>query len=223
MPGWSGKTQGWSPHVASKQSVENINVCFYKLQLLIRRGCVSQFLDLSQLYNKLYIWSSNGHFLFVYVGLFSHLQRFPFAWIWVLHLLQDRLLWGDGELLPLADQLLFELVLVLRVQELLPERDVWEHGGKRPAQLDGRFGAFLKRGGAKLKISVRMWEQSYFLQCDRKNEDEAKLNAVSQNELNSANCFICRDLADKLMKSSLQMAFFCPVIGFLWWDERKKK
>lgn len=62
---------------------------------------------------------------------------------------QLQLLWcgpldGRGEMLPLCHQLLLELLLRLGVQEFLPEGDVGEHGGKRPAQLNGRFGAFLR-------------------------------------------------------------------------------
>lgn len=62
---------------------------------------------------------------------------------------QLHLLWCGpfdvrGEMLPLCHQLLLKLLLRLGVQELLPEGDVGEHGGKRPAQLNGRLGTFLR-------------------------------------------------------------------------------
>ena len=67
------------------------------------------------------------------------------------------------ELLSLVDQLLFELLLGLGLQELLPEGDVREHRGKCSAELDGRLGAFLKRMMRKLKfILIEGWEKFTF-------------------------------------------------------------
>lgn len=60
-----------------------------------------------------------------------------------LHLLWCGPLDIRGEMLPLCHQLLLKLLLRLGVQQLLPEGNVGEHSGKRPAQLDGRLGAFL--------------------------------------------------------------------------------
>lgn len=82
----------------------------------------------------------------------SHLKRFPFTWIRVVHLLLVLLLVGDGELLTLADQLLLELLLALRLQEFLPEGDVGEHRSEGSAQFNGRLGAFLKGMKRRLKL-----------------------------------------------------------------------
>ncbi len=82
----------------------------------------------------------------------SHLKWFSTAWIWVLHFLHNRLLVHDGELLSLVDELLFKLLLCLGLQELLPEGNVWEHGGKCSGEFNGRLGAFLKRRMKKAKM-----------------------------------------------------------------------
>lgn len=93
------------------------------------------------------------HFFVVILNcLLSHLKWFSSAWIGVLHFLHDRLLVDYGELLSLADQLLFELLLGLGLQELLPEGNVGEHGSECSAQFNRRLGAFLKRFTRKLII-----------------------------------------------------------------------
>lgn len=79
-----------------------------------------------------------------YITLLPHLKCFSSTWIRVLHFLFDRLLLDNGELLSLADQLLFELLLGLGVQELLSEGHVGEHRRKCSAQFSRRLGAFLK-------------------------------------------------------------------------------
>lgn len=87
-----------------------------------------------------------------HVAALSHLKRFPFTWIRVVDLLLDLLLAGDRELLTLADQLLFELLLALRLQKFLPEGNVGEHRGEGSGEFNGRLGAFLKGMKRRLKL-----------------------------------------------------------------------
>lgn len=54
------------------------------------------------------------------------------------------LLVGRRQLVPLEHQRLLKLLLRLGLQQLLPEGDVREEGGERPAQLHRRLGAFLQ-------------------------------------------------------------------------------
>lgn len=56
------------------------------------------------------------------------------------------LLVGRRELMPLEHQCLLKLLLRLRLQQLLPEGNVREEGGERPAELHRCLGAFLRGG-----------------------------------------------------------------------------
>lgn len=93
-----------------------------------------------------------------YITLLPHLKCFSSTWIWVLHFLFDRLLLNNGELLSLADQLLFELLLGLGFQELLSEGHVGEHGRKCSAQFRRRLGAFLKGFIGKWITLLFIWK-----------------------------------------------------------------
>lgn len=91
----------------------------------------------------------------------SHLEWFPLPrvrilfFLWCVWLLAD-----DGELLPLVDQLLFELLLALGLQELLSKGNVREHGGKGPAKLNCCLGAFLWEGKKEDWVSqiLKLWK-----------------------------------------------------------------
>lgn len=105
------------------------------------------------------LWNNFGPAVFSVTQLLrpcSHLEWFALPRVRILHFLWCVwLLADDGELLPLVDQLLFELLLALGLQELLSKGNVWEHGGKRPAKLNRCLGAFLRKG--KKKDWVRYW------------------------------------------------------------------
>ncbi len=174
MPGWSGKTRGWSPHVESWQSLENINVGFTSNNSLLGRVmfpycCIfmllfysytTYFTHVTHTATSYYFISFCTDYstepiclcLFYIFALLSHLKRFPFAWIWVFHFLYAQLLTDYGELLSLVDQVLFELLLGLGLQKLLSEGNVGEHRGKCSTEFNGRLGAFLERRMRKLKI-----------------------------------------------------------------------
>ena len=82
--------------------------------------------------------------------------------------------------MPLEDQRLLELLLGLGVQQLLPEGDVREQGGERPAQLHGRLGAFL---GGEVHASAG-WTSFTFHYKDIQIQtqiNEIKLNLIKFN------------------------------------------
>lgn len=80
----------------------------------------------------------------------AHLEGFVAAGVGLLLPQSGGLLVGRCQLVPLEHQRLLKLLLRLRLQQLLPEGDVREQGGERPAQLHRCLGAFLQK-------SVRKW------------------------------------------------------------------
>lgn len=75
----------------------------------------------------------------------AHLEGFVAARVGLLLPQSRGLLVGCRQLVPLEHQRLLKLLLRLGLQQLLPEGDVREEGGERPAQLHRRLGAFLQR------------------------------------------------------------------------------
>lgn len=75
----------------------------------------------------------------------AHLEGLVAAGVGLLLAQGGGLLVGGSQLVPLEHQRLLELLLRLGLQQLLPEGDVGEERGERPAQLHGRLGAFLQR------------------------------------------------------------------------------
>lgn len=93
----------------------------------------------------------------------SHLKWLPPAWIWVLLFLCNRLLLDSGELLPVGEQLLLELLLRLGLQEPLSEGDVGEHSGKRSAKFNRRLGTFLKKKDTHLNTWSKHNHVSFYI------------------------------------------------------------
>lgn len=81
----------------------------------------------------------------------AHLEWFVTAGVNLLLPQNGGLLVGCCQLVPLEHQRLLKLLLRLCLQQLLPEGDVREQGGERPAQLHRRLGTFLWK---KEKIKV---------------------------------------------------------------------
>lgn len=75
----------------------------------------------------------------------SYFERFVAARVRLLLSQSGGLLVGCRQLVPLEQQRLLKLLLRLRLQQLLPEGDVGEEGGKRPAQLHRRLRTFLQK------------------------------------------------------------------------------
>lgn len=80
---------------------------------------------------------------FIALNAAAHLEGFVTAGVGLLLPQSSGLRVGRRQLVPLEHQRLLELLLRLRLQQLLPEGDVGEEGGERPAQLHRRLGAFL--------------------------------------------------------------------------------
>lgn len=80
---------------------------------------------------------------FIALNAAAHLEGFVTAGVGLLLPQSGGLRVGRRQLVPLEHQRLLELLLRLRLQQLLPEGDVGEEGGERPAQLHRRLGAFL--------------------------------------------------------------------------------
>lgn len=120
----------------------------------------------------------------------AHLEGLVTAGVSLLLPQSSGLLVGCRQLVPLEHQRLLELLLRLRLQQLLPEGDVGEEGGERPAQLHRRFGAFLRksRGAARLN-------------CER-------INSFSKPEQTS-----CKYSANGTGNASIAAAMFCAAAG----------
>jgi len=81
----------------------------------------------------------------------AHLEGLVTAGFGLLLPQSDGRLVGCRQLVPLEHQRLLKLLLRLRLQQRLPEGDVREEGGERPAQLYRRLGAFLWERGVHYK------------------------------------------------------------------------
>lgn len=80
-----------------------------------------------------------------HINAAAHLEGFVAAGVGLLLPQSSGLLVGCSQLVPLEHQRLLKLLLRLRLQQLLPEGDVGEESGERPAQLHRCLGAFLRR------------------------------------------------------------------------------
>lgn len=95
-------------------------------------------------------------------GAAAHLEGFVAAGVGLLLPQSRGLLVGGRQLVPLEHQRLLKLLLRLGLQQLLPEGDVGEERGERPAQLHRRLGAFLweEQTGEFLRYGQDSWQET---------------------------------------------------------------